>query len=285
MKEIAMIVAPPHSSRCRAGVILVVALLMGSTLPATARATGTVGVADGSGAVEDDNIEARVRYDDPGAAGATGCAWNLVTGVDPVTGSTREQNVSRVRNGVREILYERACATSHSLHWIRDDAAPRIAKHAENTVSRLVPALLTRTAPPHDKMVVNVGTWYWVPKAAWKPVSVRAFVATPAGPIIVTVTARPSRLLYSPGDGGRTVSCRGPGRPWRRSFGDAAVTPCMYTYRRSSHRSSSGSYRARMSVRWSVSWTSNLGIGSPLPSITTGIGLRAVVRELQALTR
>lgn len=274
-----------HDSRPRLktavlAVLVTIVAVPGTLVMRTAPAHASGG---GDGSVVGDSIEAQVRYDDPGDTG-NGCSWTPSTGVDPLTGTTYERGVTRIRDGVREVLYERNCPDAHSLHWVRDDTAPRIAAHAESRVSRIVPALLARTAPPHDKMVVNVGTWFWVPSAVWKPISVTAFIVTPAGPITVTVTARPSRLLFSPGDGKPSASCRGPGTPWRRSIGDLARSACMYTYRRASHVSDSGEYRARMSVRWNVSWTSNLGVGSPLPSITTGFGLRAVVRELQALS-
>lgn len=266
---------------------LLIGLVMVLTLPATLASGRTVAraSADGAGSVTGETIEAQVRYDDPGAAGQDRCSWTPATGADPVSGTTHERGVTRVRDGMREVLYERICPETHALYWVRDDTAPRIAAHAENRVSRLIPALLTRTAPPHDKMVVNVGTWFWVPAAVWKPISITAVIVTPVGPITVTVTARPTRLLYSPGDGNRVASCRGPGLPWRKALGDLARSSCMYTYRRASHVNDAGVYRARMSVRWAVSWTSNLGLGSPLPPVTTGLGLRATVRELQALSR
>jgi hypothetical protein len=145
--------------------------------------------------------------------------------------------------------------------------------------------LLTKTAPPADKMVVNVGTWFWVPRTAWKPISVTAYIPTSAGPISVTTTATPKNLTYSPGDGNDTVTCAGPGRPWTTALGDTADSPCMYTYSTSSRTRSRTTFRAQMSIKWAVTWRSSLGIGGSLPSIRTGMGLDAYVRELQALSR
>jgi hypothetical protein len=36
---------------------------------------------------------------------------------------------------------------------------------------------------------------------------------------------------------------------------------------------------------WNLSWTSNLGIGSPLPSVRTSLPITARVREVQVLLR
>jgi hypothetical protein len=101
----------------------------------------------------------------------------------------------------------------------------------------------------------------------------------------VTTTATPKNLMYAPGDGNDTISCMGPGRPWTTSLGDTADSPCMYTYGHSSHSRTRTTFRAQMAIKWAVTWRSSLGIGGSLPSIRTGMGLDAYVRELQALSR
>lgn len=241
------------------------------------------GAASGDGSVTDDSIEARVTYDDAGDR--SGCTWSPVTGVDPISGSTREMPTTRRMNGVDETLYERSCGTSHSLHWVRNDTTTRMAAHSQSRMSRLIPRLVFTTAPPADKMVVNVGTWFWVRKSLWRPVSVTAVIPTQAGPITVTTTATPTHLIYSPGDGSSPVTCRGPGIAWRRSYGDRARSNCMHTYRVASHTTSSHTYKARLSIQWAVTWTSNLGIGGRLPNVRLGLGSTVRVLELQALSR
>lgn len=239
--------------------------------------------ADGGGSVIDDSIEAHVRYDDAGDT--SGCTWSPVTGVDPVSGTTRELPTTRRVNGVPETLYERECGTLRTLHWVRDDTTGRMATHSRDRVSRLIPRLLIRTAPPAEKMVVNVGTWFWVPRAAWRPVSVTAIIPTQAGPITVTTTATPTLLIYSPGDGNPPVVCTGPGRRWLRAYGDGARSPCMHTYRTPSHTRRDDAFNARLSVQWTVTWTSNLGVGGRLPNVRLGIGTRVRVLEMHALSR
>ena len=191
----------------------------------------------------------------------------------------------RSRNGVDEVLYVRRCPTSQSLHWIPQNTSSRVAQHSESKVSRLVNMLLIKTAPPSNKMVVNVGTWFWVPRAVWKPVSVTAYIPTSAGPITVTTTARPTSLIYSPGDGNAAVTCKGPGTPWSQSRGDNDTSNCMYTYASASHTRTTGTYAANTAIKWTVTWSSNLGVGGQLPSIRTGLTTPVRVLEMQALSR
>lgn len=252
--------------------------------PPVAMATGE---GTGAGATVGDNIEASVQFSAPPNTGATSeCSWRVVTNMTPSpvprTGAISVRN----RNGILETLYARVCPPREiSYHWIPDTTSPRIAEYSQNRVSKLVNMLLTKTAPPADKMVVNVGTWFWVPRNVWKPLSVTAYIPTSAGPITVTTTATPSTLLYSPGDGSDTVSCTGPGTPWANYLGDEARSNCMFTYRHSSVTRTRSTFSASMAISWKVTWRSNLGLGGTLPSIKTGTGLRAHVTELQALSR
>lgn len=255
------------------GAILAATVAAGSQ---TARAA-----TDGSGSVVGDNIEAEIDWN--GGGETHGCRWREATGADPLAGTVRELPLVRTVDGVLERLYVRDCPDSYSLHWIRADTSERMAAAAHARASRLVPALLARTAPPSARMVVNVGTWFWVPRALWRPVSVTATVATPYGPISVTTTARPTTLVYSPGNGEASRSCRGPGEPWKPRFGDRTASSCMYTYRSASHTTALGSFRARMTIVWKVTWRSSLLVGGSLPDIRTGADLRAVVLELQAI--
>ena len=242
--------------------------------------------ARGDGSVIGDNIEAIVRFDAPPSNGSSECSWRPALMVSNGARPTNGAISIRTKNGVTESLYVRVCDGALSgYYWLRNDAAPRAAESASHKVSRLVNMLLTKTAPPMDKMVVNVGTWFWVPQSVWKPVSVTAFIPTSVGVITVTTTATPTKVIYAPGDGSNEVSCVGPGLPWKESFGDRATSPCMYTYRSASHTRASQTFAARFGVQWKVTWRSNLGASGLLPSIRTSLGMKATVYELQALAR
>lgn len=239
--------------------------------------------ANGTGSLIGDNIEAQVSFDAP--ASTDPCSWHVVTSITPTPGPSSGPITVRSRDGIDDVLYVRRCPTSQSLHWIPQKTSSRVAQQSENKVSRLVNMLLIKTAPPSNKMVVNVGTWFWVPRAVWKPISVTAYIPTSVGPISVTTTARPASLIYSPGDGNDPVTCRGPGTPWTQSRGDDDTSNCMYTYASASHTRASGTFAANTAIKWTVTWRSNLGIGGLLPSIRTGLTTPVRVLEMQALSR
>jgi hypothetical protein len=244
------------------------------------------GTGSGSATVLGDTVEAVVQFDSPATDGSNDCEWRAVL---VVTNGARNSpggiNVIGA-DGVRRSQYARLCKNQMSgYYWIPDNRTSIAATSARSRLSKLVNMLATRTAPPMDKMVVNVGTWFWVPRAAWKPVSVTAYIPLEVGVISVTATVTPFALTYSPGDGHSPVTCKGPGEPWSTSLGDTARSSCMYTYRSASHTQPSRAYNNRMSVTWKVSWSSNLGIGGSLPNITVGLNSTARVFELQALAR
>lgn len=230
----------------------------------------------GSGSIANDIITAEVRFDAPPTDSP--CVWEPVSGVRPVPVTV---------DGVQytETLVFKACNDRiMSYHWIRNDAPQKIVRSASSQVSRAIKMLLVRTAPSADDVVVNSDMWFWVPRSVWKPVRATAWVATPAGPISVTVTAKPHLLSYSPGDGHAESRCVGPGTPWRSQL-TRSSSDCTYEYDRASHAQRGGTYAARATITWLVSWTSSLGIGSPLPSARTGISLPVRVNELQVLLR
>ena len=246
--------------------------------PAVFAASARSGAGSGSGSTDGENIEAEVRFDAPPAS--DGCEWEAVNGIDPVT--VESGNAATAK----ETLFYKACDNKIvGYQWIRTDAPTRVAQSAGKKVSKLVPSLLMRTAPSADRMVVGVATWFWMPRALWKPVSVTAWIQTPGGPVSVTTTATPHNLIYAPGDGRSSVTCAGPGRVWTASIGDRASTSCMYTYKSASHTQSVRNYNAKMSVQWKISWRSSIGLRGTLPSITTGLPIKVQVREMQALAR
>lgn len=242
------------------------------------------GNGSGSGSVSGENIEAIVQFDAPARLGNSACLWRPTLSV--TNGGRNANDAVNVigADGVRRSLYARICDDAmQGYDWIRDDAAPRAGSVVRNKISKLLNMLLTKTAPPLDKQVVNVGTWFWVPKSIWKPFEVTAYIPFEFGVISVTTTATPRVLTYSPGDGHAPVSCLGPGLAWNTRIGDEAVSPCMYTYRSASHTTASRTFKSRMSLTWNISWRSNLGIGGNLTSITTGLNSTSRVFELQAL--
>lgn len=258
---------------------IALAVVLAGLLGLVFRPQASGAASDGVGTVDIDTIGAQVRYDAPPATDST-CWWHPMRGVDPVT--ARDGNVG---THLEQLYYKVCNGGIVEYRWITLRTTDTVRTSATARVSRVVNMLLTRTAPPADRVVSNSGTWFWVPRAVWKPVKVTAWVETPIGPVSVTTTATPDRLRFTPGDGSATVDCAGPGRVWSASLTDTARSACMHTYLTASHGQQTRSYRARIAVKWSVKWSSNLGIGGPLPSITTGIPVPVRVHEVQALAR
>lgn len=267
-----MIFRSKHCVVYLVGIVILPTLAVAIPPSLVANAAGS-----GSGSVDDQTIHAEVRFED--VPMQSSCVWEPVRGSTalPIAGTSPTQY---------ETLYYRSCDDRiMSYHWIKNSTPERIAQSSQSKVSRLVNSLVLRTAPPSDKMVVTVGTWFWIPRSVWKPVSVTAWIPTKAGPISVTTTATPNTITYSPGDGKNPVTCKGPGTPWTKRIGDIAKSSCMYTYNRASHAQRGRHFRASMSVSWLVTWRSSLGIAGRLPSIRTQAPLAAHVLELQALSR
>ena len=123
---------------------------------------------------------------------------------------------------------------------------------------------------------VHLWTWYWTSPLVWKD---EAKTARLPG-VAATVTATPVQLIFEPGDGAAAVTCAGPGRAWGESDGSAAPSDggCGYMYRHVSD-----GVRARMSIRWRVSWTGTGAAGGQLPDMTS-TSLSPVFRVEQAQT-
>ena len=238
---------------------------------------------DGDGWADDDTINARVSDGVPRTADAR-CSWAVVTGVDPVAGTT-ERPVTRTVAGVKETLYQRTCPDNRDswYQWIKDSTKTRLVDHVSSTAADKLKSLVFRTAPARDRLVVNVGTWFWVPRAMWKPISVTAYITTPVGVISVTVTATPSRLRFDPGNKDDAAWCDGPGDAWTASIGDAAVSDCMYTYRHASDDEPNKRFVAHTAVEWNLRVKSNFGLSFPLPHARTTVTTPVTVRELQAV--
>lgn len=99
-------------------------------------------------------------------------------------------------------------------------------------------------APPDGSpQLVGVATWLWIDPAAWRTLTASAA----AGPVTVTATASPSKVVWDMGDG-NSVSCDGPGTPYSPSEPNA-TTDCSYTW------PEAGNYMVSATVYWSVTWT------------------------------
>ena len=131
-------------------------------------------------------------------------------------------------------IYERVCQVSIGMLvnapvFVPDGAAPvpvvatplQLARQAvaqvkvpDPTVERSPSAQNVDQGMPYTW--VNLWTWFWTSPQTWQPLSRTATV----GAVWARVTIRPDRLVFDPGDGESSVTCPGPGRPWRDADGD-----------------------------------------------------------------
>jgi hypothetical protein len=151
-----------------------------------------------------------------------------------------------------------------------------LAQQAARSVSIGGPAIAT--SPPVSKsLFVQVPTWLWIEDSWWR----RYDASASAGRVTATVTARPTKTVWSMGDG-TVVTCSGPGVPWSESAGSAEPA-CGHTYRRSSAGQPGSAYPIRAEVELDVTWTSNVGVGGSLGSIRRSSTASARVAEIQAV--
>lgn len=262
-------------------------LLLSATLLVVASGTPTLRASDGGGsavaAVNGTQIMAGVHFGSPPGIGNSACEWSPVDTRDP--GVDGFEEVRREVNDIDYRLYDHACPDgSTAYHWVPQVGPTTLAHQASAVVYDNIPAPWGEFAPPARRGVVNLGTWFWVNPLMWVPVRATAWVPTPSGPLIVTTTATPKKLIFDPGElGSGPTECTGPGIPWVAAFGDRLPSPCMYTYRRSSAAMRERVFMATLSIRWHVTYASNTGIAGSLGDVTVGASHQMLIREIHGL--
>ncbi|MCX6534968.1 MAG: hypothetical protein NT119_00190 [Actinobacteria bacterium] len=225
------------------------------------------------------------QNDAPG--GSDACQWSPSLARDSGQGQDAGDEVTKQVGSVSFRLYDRVCeGKATTYYWIPEISTEQIARSAASVVYDLIPAPFGEFAPPARQGLINIGTWFWVEPTVWQPKSVTAWVPTPEGPVSVTTTATPTKLVFHPGDGFRGTGdkdCVGPGSRWTEIIGDHLPSPCMYTYRHSSAVNSSGLFSASLSIIWRVAWRSSTGASGTLPNVSTGSSHQMNIREFQAL--
>ncbi len=124
-------------------------------------------------------------------------------------------------------------------------------------------------------------TWFWTDPARFQPLSATAA----AGGVSSPVTVPPSALTFTPGDGAAAVSCAGPGVAWNQNAGPWAASPagCDYQYPHSSIHDPNGEGTATYGIRWTITWTSNVGDNGTLPDLTTTATATFAVAEVESV--
>jgi hypothetical protein len=154
-------------------------------------------------------------------------------------------------------------------------SAEVIARQAYAEVPLVLPA--PHTSPGIDAtQLVGFPIWLWVDGTVWRSFDASASVSG----IAVTVVAEPDHTIWNMGDG-TTITCAGPGTPWRPDGPDDQQTDCSHVYQFVSDDQPNGRYAASVTVVWSVSWSATTGESGTLPdaSRTTGFSLDVAQRQ------
>ncbi|MGB8380675.1 MAG: hypothetical protein WCG47_05390 [Dermatophilaceae bacterium] len=136
----------------------------------------------------------------------------------------------------------------------------------------------------HPYTIVNANTWFWTDPGTWQPVS----KTVTAGAVWGRATASPVSLSFTPGDGSRTVSCPGPGSPWKANERTwlAPVNPqgCSYRYSKSSLGvGGDDQVTATYTITWNVTWTGSDGTSGAFNNMQTSTPSRFAVAEVQTV--
>lgn len=136
---------------------------------------------------------------------------------------------------------------------------------------------------------VNLAEWLWIDNP-WAPVTTTARACNSGGCTSASATAVPREVVWAMGDG-HSVTCEGPGIPYRPGLPTSSRGACTYTYTRSSAGQPSpdgnpndGMYDITATIHWAASWQ-GAGQKGTLPAITTASQAELRVGEIETVGR
>lgn len=131
------------------------------------------------------------------------------------------------------------------------------------------------------KYTVGVPMWMWVNQSAttYGPNTASAS----AGAVTVTATAKVSKIVWQMGDG-TTVTCNGPGTPYKASSGMAKSPTCGHVYATTSAGEPAGKYEVNATSTWTIDWQVTAG-GTETGQLTEirQTQLQVAIGELQVV--
>lgn len=129
---------------------------------------------------------------------------------------------------------------------------------------------------PNSIGIVGLPNWMWVKNPSPRTYG-PAVGSASSGGVTVTVTAKVDRVTWTMGDGTAPIVCTTAGTPYAASYGAAPSPDCGHTpgYQKQ------GTYQVTAVSHWTISYSSNVGIGGTLAmNLTRSSSL--TVGELQA---
>jgi hypothetical protein len=136
------------------------------------------------------------------------------------------------------------------------------------------------TPEPGRTGVLGLPTYLWVNNPGPRTLGPISDSATEGG-VTVTLTARVSKVVWNLGDG-TTITCNGPGTPYRDEFGAQPSPTCGHTYQHPSTELPGGVYRVTATAIWDVGWTGGGQSGQIPFEVSSQTSIR--IGEVQALT-
>lgn len=133
---------------------------------------------------------------------------------------------------------------------------------------------------------VGLWTWFWTDAGKWANCGGKCTATARDGGNYATVTAKPVSLTFDPGDGSASVSCAGPGRPWRNSYGSDAPSAhggCGYQYRRVTGPGYDHPVTSTQTITWQLTWTGSGNTSGTLTSKTTSTTGKLNVLQIQTV--
>lgn len=158
-------------------------------------------------------------------------------------------------------------------------SAQDLAEKAYKTLVMPIPQVVMSPAA-NVPQLTGLPVWMWLEPGSWAPIS----STVSAGPVTITATATPQRVLWTMGDGS-TVTCAGPGTPFPEHPNSDGTTPsptCGHTFHRTSEVEPGGAFHATATIVWRVDWT-GFGPGGTFPDVESSIGFPVRVIEAAAL--
>ncbi|MBG0569009.1 hypothetical protein [Actinoplanes aureus] len=203
------------------------------------------------------------------------CTYQPVEGKPPPAGKTAKDGGWYIE--ICFVIGEGPGGTQVSFPMWIDGPGPTVdpavlARQAVAGLSLPRPGIRVNPESP-AKQLTWFPTWVWLDDSSWAAQSATASVPG----LSVTATAKPTKLVLSPGDDSKNVACVGRGTVWTpdRDPDDQSPT-CGHTYTKA------GSFTVTVTVTWQVTWAGGGQTGA-VPDLTTASTRTLTVTESQGL--
>jgi len=185
-------------------------------------------------------------------------------------------------------IYVRICPTTGPLGIGQTQETFWAADPPEEEEAAVDPAVLAQQAldemalrgpdilspAPSGRYAVGVPMWLQAGRSATTYGPNQASAS--AGGVTVTATARVTRIVWDMGDGS-SVTCTGPGSPYRAEYGLRPSPDCGHRYTTTSASRPGGRFTVTATATWRVRWTATTGESGELTTtrrsqVAIGVG-------------